>query len=84
MARVLADAEAGDIPRADANVSSIDALLAERNVHVTTWDDWQALDRAEKSRGASAGRTRTKITDVREMLRIIEEARTGEPIEAPR
>jgi len=84
VARLLADAAAGDIPRADANVSSIDALLAERHVHVTTWADWQALDRAEQTRGASAGRTRTKITDVREMLRIIEEARTGEPMEAPR
>jgi ferredoxin--NADP+ reductase len=84
VARLLADAAAGDIPRADANVSSIDALLAERHEHVTTWADWQALDRAEQTRGASAGRTRTKITDVREMLRIIEEARTGEPMEAPR
>lgn len=75
VARVLADAAAGDIPRADANVSSIEALLAERNVPVTTWADWQTLDSAEQARGAAAGRTRTKITDVRDMLRIIEEAR---------
>lgn len=73
--RLLADAAAGDIPRADASVGSLDALLAERNVQVTTWADWQALDSAEQTRGALAGRTRTKITDVHEMLQIIEQAR---------
>jgi ferredoxin/flavodoxin---NADP+ reductase len=75
--RLLADAAAGDVPRADTSVSSLDALLAERHVRVTTWTDWQTLDHAEQARGALAGRTRTKITDVREMLRIIDDARVG-------
>jgi ferredoxin--NADP+ reductase len=75
VARLLADVAAGDVPRAEPSVGSLDALLAERQVQVTTWADWQGLDRVEQARGASAGRPRAKITAVREMLCIIEEAR---------
>lgn len=84
VARLLADTAAGDVPRADAGVGSLDALLAERNVRVTTWADWQTLDHAEQARGALSGRTRTKITDVREMLRIIDDASVGEASAPPR
>jgi ferredoxin--NADP+ reductase len=79
VARVLADATAGAIPRASDAVSSIDALLAERHVQVTSWADWQTLDKAEQARGATAGRPRTKITDVPEMLAIIEAGRGEGP-----
>lgn len=75
VAQVLADAAAGVIPRASEALSSLDALLAERGVLVTSWSDWQALDQAEQARGAAAGRSRTKITDVREMLSVIEASR---------
>jgi ferredoxin/flavodoxin---NADP+ reductase len=50
--QIVADAEAGLIPRVAADVPSIDALLAERRVRVTTWQDWQALDRVKQERGA--------------------------------
>lgn len=76
VAQVLADAAAGAIPRASAAVSSLDALLAERGVTVTSWADWQALDRAEQERGAAAGRPRAKCTAVEEMLAIIGASRS--------
>jgi ferredoxin--NADP+ reductase len=71
VAQVVADAAAGAIPRAGDSASPIDALLAERGVPVTSWADWQVLDRAEQARGAAAGRPRAKCTAVAEMLEII-------------
>jgi ferredoxin/flavodoxin---NADP+ reductase len=75
--QLLADVAAGDVPALSDTVSSIDALLAERKVNVTSWADWQALDRAEQARGAALGRPRFKITDLGEMLEIIGAARGG-------
>ncbi len=69
--QLLADAEAGKVPAARNDISSIDDLLASRGVTVTSWADWQTLDKAEQSRGAAAGRPRAKITNIREMLEII-------------
>jgi ferredoxin--NADP+ reductase len=69
--QILADAAAGAIPRASDEGISLDALLASRGVTVTSWADWQSLDKAEQERGAAAGRPRTKITDVQEMLAVI-------------
>jgi ferredoxin--NADP+ reductase len=73
--QLLADAAAGAIPRVTQPASSIDDLLAERGVLVTTWTDWQALDRAEQERGAAAGRPRAKLTALEEMLAIIAASR---------
>ena len=69
--QVLADVAAGAIPMLDDGVSSLDALLAERGVTVTSWADWQTLDKAEQARGAEQGRPRVKLTNVPEMLAII-------------
>jgi ferredoxin--NADP+ reductase len=69
--QVLADVAAGAVPAIDSDAAPIDALLAERGVMVTTWADWQLLDRAEQERGAASGRPRAKITDVPEMLTVI-------------
>lgn len=69
--QLLADVAAGDVPALPEGVSSIDQLLAERGVTVTSWADWQTLDKAEQARGAASGRPRLKITDVREMLETI-------------
>ena len=69
--QVLADIAAGAIPAVADEVSPIDALLAERHVHVTSWADWQTLDKAEQERGAASGRPRVKITNVDEMLSIV-------------
>ena len=73
--QIVADAAAGAIPRAELADRSIDALLAERRVSVTSWTDWQLLDRAEQERGAAAGRPRAKCTELAEMLAIIEAGR---------
>jgi ferredoxin/flavodoxin---NADP+ reductase len=69
--QVLADIAAGAVPAVADDVSSIDALLAERHVRVTSWADWQTLDKAEQERGAASGRPRVKITSVPDMLEII-------------
>jgi len=69
--QVLADIAAGVLPTVADDVSPIDALLAERQVRVTSWADWQTLDKAEQERGAASGRPRLKITNVQEMLDII-------------
>jgi len=69
--QVLADIAAGAVPVPSEEVSTIDALLAERHVRVTTWADWLTLDKAEQARGAATGRPRLKITNVDEMLSII-------------
>jgi len=69
--QVLADIAAGAVPVPSEEVSTIDALLTERHVRVTTWADWLTLDKAEQARGAATGRPRLKITNVDEMLSII-------------
>jgi ferredoxin--NADP+ reductase len=71
VAQVVADAAAGAIPSVDATVPPLDALLAERQVRVTNWADWQRIDQAEQARGAAAGRPRAKITAIDEMLTIV-------------
>ena len=69
--QLLADVAAGEIPAVRDDLPSIDALLAERDVCVTSWTDWQTLDKAEQARGAAAGRPRVKLTNVAEMLEIV-------------
>lgn len=70
--QLLADIDAQAMPDLDPGVASIDALLNERGVVVTDWDDWQRLDAEERRRGEAAGRPRVKITDVDEMLAVIQ------------
>ena len=77
MTQVLADIAAGALPTLSAEVAPIDALLAERGVRVTTWADWQTLDKAEQDRGTAAGRPRVKITNIDEMLAIVSSAPGG-------
>lgn len=75
VAQLLADIAAGTLPAAANDVSTIDELLTERGVTVTSWADWQTLDKVEQERGAALGRPRLKITDVQEMLSIISHTR---------
>ncbi len=75
VAQLLSDIAAGTLSTVADDVSTIDALLAERGVTVTSWADWQTLDKVEQERGAALGRPRVKITDVQEMLSIIADAR---------
>jgi len=72
--QLVADAAAGAIPRVDGSASSIDTLLAERGVRVTSWSDWQRLDQVEQERGAALGRPRCKLTAIEEMLALLNAA----------
>ena len=69
--RLLADRDAGVLPRPEGAAGLLDELLASRGVRVTDWAGWQRLDAAEVARGAPAGRPREKVTSVAEMLDII-------------
>ncbi|MFE3165045.1 FAD-dependent oxidoreductase [Streptomyces sp. NPDC059224] len=48
---------------------AVDAFLAERRVHFTTWAGWYKLDAAEKALGEPQSRERVKIVDREDMLR---------------
>jgi len=72
---LLADTVSGRLTPAARSAADLDALLAEREIEVTSWADWQALDRAEIERGKAAGRPREKIVSVNEMLEVIRAAR---------
>ncbi len=55
--------------------SDIEQLLTERNIDFITFSDWRFLDEHEKALGKSEGRMRSKITDVRQMLDVISNAK---------
>lgn len=56
-----------ELPPADAIV----ALLAERDVRVVTWTDWERIDAAEVAAGKAVGKPREKITSLDEALDIL-------------
>ncbi|WP_205473477.1 FAD-dependent oxidoreductase [Nocardioides sp. SYSU D00038] len=74
---LLDDLDAGLAPRPLRTRDQLDATLRERGVRVVDAAGWAALDAEERRRGAAAGRQRTKIVDVAEMLRVVEEARAA-------
>ena len=67
---LLSDAESGVIVPAERRAAQLDDLLARRGVRVISWDDWQAIDRAEVARGLPAGRPREKFTSIAAMLDV--------------
>jgi ferredoxin/flavodoxin---NADP+ reductase len=74
--QILADTVTGKIHPAEGAPQSLDELLADRGIMVTSWSDWVLLDQAEQERGAAAGRPRGKVTSVPEMVAIIEARRS--------
>ena len=52
---------------------AVEALLAEKNVRYTTFEDWQAINQAEIGRGEPHGRPRVKFVRVDEMLDTVGE-----------
>ncbi len=74
---LLADAVTGRLTPACERPGAIDELLEASGVDVVTWDDWLALDAAERARGEAAGRPREKIVSIAAMLDIIRESRGG-------
>ena len=37
----------------------------------TEWMDWRVIDQVERERGRASGKTREKITEAEEMLRVL-------------
>jgi len=72
---LLADAVSGRLAPAGHRAEDLDALLTERGIDVTSWADWQAIDRAEIERGRPAGRPREKFTDRAAMLAVVQASR---------
>ena len=77
VATMLDDLDAGVVapPAGPAGTADLVATLRARGVDVLDADDWRALDAEERRRGTAAGRPRTKIVEVEEMLRVVAEAR---------
>ncbi|WP_416899602.1 MAG: FAD-dependent oxidoreductase [Minwuia sp.] len=69
-ARVLEDLGQGG---GKSGGAGLDRLLAERNVRVTTYDDWNAIDAAEIAR-AKEGAPRRKFVTIPDMLAVVDEA----------
>ncbi|MGE0219856.1 FAD-dependent oxidoreductase [Mycolicibacterium sp.] len=66
VANLLVDFAAGLLNRAvDGDVR---ALLADRDVAVVDWQGWLAIDAAERARGAAAGRPRSKLVRVDDLV----------------
>ena len=66
---VLEDLAESRLPEpADADPTSIEALVAERKPDFVSYAGWEAIDAAEKAAGEPQGRPRVKLTRVDEML----------------
>jgi ferredoxin--NADP+ reductase len=79
---LLADLEAGRIPEPPLapDAGSIEELLAERRPDaIVSFQDWEAIDAAEKAKGEPLGRPRVKFCRIDEM---VETARAGQPVGA--
>ncbi len=55
--------------------SDIAGLLESKGVEYISFDDWRYLDEHEQAEGLNEGRARKKITDVKQMLDVIGDAR---------
>ncbi len=66
---VLEDAHAGLLERPDgATAEGVAELLAERGVEFVSYAGWEAIDAAERARGAAQGRPRVKLCTWDELL----------------
>ena len=69
---MLADA-AANLERRGASREAIDGLLSQRGLKVTTYADWEKVDRLELERGQNAGKLREKFLSNAEMLEALRE-----------
>lgn len=53
--------------------AEVQELLVRREVRVVDWTGWLRLDNHEANLGASQGRTRAKLADLKTMLEVIED-----------
>ncbi|MGZ8665925.1 MAG: FAD-dependent oxidoreductase [Solirubrobacterales bacterium] len=51
--------------------AAVEELLAQRGVRYISFEDWQAIDKAEVGRGEPHGRPRVKFVKVEEMLDVL-------------
>jgi ferredoxin--NADP+ reductase len=69
---LLADVAAGTVCRSGLPPpNAIAALVAERCSRPVTWEDWTAIDAAERAAGAPDGRPRRKFTTIAEMYEVL-------------
>lgn len=61
--------DAAALPRVPRD--GVGALLGQRGVRVTTWDDWRRLDQLELSAGRERGKVREKFDSVSAMLEAL-------------
>lgn len=69
--RLLADVEALP-PAPEPDHAPLLATLEARGKRVVTFDDWNAIDAAERAAGEAAGKPREKLTRIAEMLAVLE------------
>ncbi|MEU5686330.1 ferredoxin-NADP reductase [Streptomyces venezuelae] len=74
---LLADAVAGALPAPLHATKAFHRLVRRRNRHVVDARGLAAIERAEVTRGASAGRPRVKIATVAELVSTARSGRTG-------
>jgi ferredoxin--NADP+ reductase len=75
---LLADAAAGRLdPKPDASAAAVDALLAERGIHVVEYDGWTAIDGVERAAGEKSGRPRVKLCSWDDLLQAAERIASG-------
>ncbi|CAG9461570.1 unnamed protein product [Pedinophyceae sp. YPF-701] len=60
-------------PGAPEGEAGLQPLLAKRGVRVVSWDDWEAIDAEERSRGEEKGKVREKFTSVEEMIAFLDD-----------
>jgi ferredoxin--NADP+ reductase len=65
---LIADAVTGRITPSARSGEDLLAVLRDRGVAVTSWDDWLAIDRAECAAGKPLGKPRVKFTSIAAML----------------
>lgn len=77
VACVLDDLDAGAVPDPVGTADSIAAVVTGRRPAMVDLAGWQAIDAEERRRGEIRGRSRAKIVDVDEMVRVAREAAPG-------
>jgi len=73
---MLEDLAAGSVVAGeDPGDGAIVEFLNRKGVRFVSFEDWLALDREETERGKERGAPRRKISDVGEMLEVVEKSR---------
>ncbi|GAB2639367.1 FAD-dependent oxidoreductase [Prescottella soli] len=70
VARIVEDFEARRLPTPAGGRRELGKLLARRQPERISRRGWDAIDRAERSRGLASGRPRVKMTETAEMVAV--------------